>query len=198
MELKKALPVVGVATAMGLFLGATVFGPSAASAEDTTTATVEQSDSASPDRWLEILAPLVEDGTITNDQAQTVADYLASTLPGRHGRFIPRGPGLAAFSAAAEVIGIEPEELREAMAEGATLAEVAEANGVDTQDLIDGLVAALEKKLDELVAEGRLTEEQAAEILANAPERLGKLVTAEVHVRRGFWVTPNGHAGSDT
>lgn len=193
MDMKKALGVAGAATALGLVLGTTVFGPDPLAAQESTTTTTatEEADSTKSDRWLEVLQPLVEEGTLTADQAQAVADHLAETLPGHHGHFIGRGPGIAAFSSAAAIIGIEPEELREAMADGSTLAEVAEANGVSTDELVEGLVTALEEKLDELVAEGRLTEEQAAEILDTAPERFENLVTSEVHVRRGFWLSPD-------
>lgn len=189
MELKKVLPLAGVAVVLGLILGATVFGPGSATAQESTTETVEESEVRS-ERWREVLDPLVDDGTLTEAQADTVADHLATTLPGHRGHFLGRGPGLASFEAAADIIGIENAELREALAAGATLAEVAEDNGVDVETLVDGLVAALNEKVDELVADGRITAEQAAEIKENAPERIGNFVNSEVRVRRGFWLTP--------
>lgn len=189
MELKKVLPLAGVAVVLGLILGATVFGPGSATAQESTTETVEESEVRS-ERWREVLDPLVDDGTLTEAQADTVADHLATTLPGHRGHFLGRGPGLASFEAAADIIGIENAELREALAAGATLAEVAEDNGVDVETLVDGLVAALNEKVDELVADGRITGEQAAEIKENAPERIGNFVNSEVRVRRGFWLTP--------
>lgn len=189
MELKKVLPLAGVAVVLGLILGATVFGPGSATAQESTTETVEESEVRS-ERWREVLDPLVDDGTLTEAQADTVADHLATTLPGHRGHFLGRGPGLASFEAAADIIGIENAELREALAAGATLAEVAEDNGVDVETLVDGLAAALNEKVDELVADGRMTAEQAAEIKENAPERIGNFVNSEVRVRRGFWLTP--------
>lgn len=189
MELKKVLPLAGVAVVLGLILGATVFGPGSATAQESTTETVEESEVRS-ERWREVLDPLVDDGTLTEAQADTVADHLATTLPGHRGHFLGRGPGLASFEAAADIIGIENAELREALAAGASLAEVAEDNGVDVETLVDGLAAALNEKVDELVADGRMTAEQAAEIKENAPERIGNFVNSEVRVRRGFWLTP--------
>lgn len=188
MELKKVLPLAGVAVVLGLILGATVFGPGSATAQESTTETVADSDDRSQ-RWRGVLDPLVEDGTLTEAQADTVADHLATTLPGHRGHFLGRGPGLASFEAAADIIGIENAELREALADGATLAQVAEDNGVDIENLVDGLVAALSERVDELVADGRITEDQAAEIKENAPERIENFVNAEVRVRRGFWLT---------
>jgi len=86
----------------------------------------------------------------------------------REGR---RGRGRKA-AVAAEVIGIEVDELRAALQDGSTIAEVAEANDVDPQDVIDAMVANLEEKLDEKVAEGRITEDEAAEKLESKTERI--------------------------
>jgi polyhydroxyalkanoate synthesis regulator phasin len=196
MNFRKTLAIVAVTVALGLLLGATVFGPGSATAQESTTET-PASDEERSGRLREALEPLVEDGTITAAQADTVAEHLASTFLGRHGHFIGRGPGLASFAAAAEIIGIENSALSEALADGATLAEVAEDNGVDVQTLIDGLVAAAGEKLDELVADGRITEEQADEIRENAPERIENFVNSEVRIRRGFWLSPPEVAGPD-
>ncbi len=189
MELRRILPLAGAAVALGLILGATVFGPGSATAQESNTETVEETQDRSA-HWREVLDPLVEDGTLTEAQADTVAEHLTSTLPGRRGHFLGRRPGLASFGAAAEVIGIENAELREALADGATLAEVAEENGVTVETLVDGLVAALNEKVDELVDNGRITDEQAAEIKENAPERIENFVNSEVGIRRGFWLSP--------
>ena len=189
MNLKKTLPLAAVALVIGLALGSTVFAPGAADAQESDSTESTGSDTAQ-ERWLEFLQPLVEDGTLTDTQAEAVADHLASAPPGRHGRFVGRVPGLMLFAEAAEIIGIEPGDLREALADGSTLAEVAEANGVEPETLIDGLLTALEEKLDELVESEKLTEEKAAEILENAPGRIENFVNAEVRARRGFWLTP--------
>lgn len=188
MNLKKTLPIVGAIVALGLLLGATVFGPGSATAQESTTTTSAEGEERSG-RVREALQPLVDDGTLSEAQADAVAEHLATTFPGPHGHFLGRGPGLASFEAAAEVIGIENSELREALADGATLAEVAEDNGVGVDALIAGLLSALDEKLDELVANGRITEEQAAEVRENAPERIENFVNSEVRIRRGFWLT---------
>jgi hypothetical protein len=91
----------------------------------------------------------------------------------RHGHF---GAGL---DAAAEAIGIESEELRSALRGGSTIGEVAEANDVDVQTVIDALVADAEAALDEAVANGRLTEDRATSIKANLPDRIEAMVNGE-------------------
>ena len=102
----------------------------------------------------------------------------------------PGGPGRGHFGAgldaAAEAIGIESEELRTALRDGQTIAEVAEANDVDVQTVIDALVADAEAALDEAVSNDRLTEDQAAEIKENLPDRIEAMVNGE---------GPFGHRG---
>ncbi len=73
------------------------------------------------------------------------------------------------LEAAAEAIGISVDDLRAALKEGKTLAEVAEANGVDRQTLIDALVAAGNEQLDELRA--TLPERMAELVDRTLPER---------------------------
>lgn len=94
--------------------------------------------------------------------------------PGGHGG--DRGAGL---DAAAEVIGVSADELRAALKDGSSLAELAEANGVDVQDVIDALVAEATDRLDQAVADGHLTEEQAAERSAQLTERITAMVNGE-------------------
>lgn len=196
MQARKALPISAAAALIGLILSSTVFSSGSATAQEEDTGTQEESTAASGDRWLEILQPLVDNGTISAEQAAAVASHLSQNAPGRRGHFVGRAPGLAGFAAAAEILGIEASDLREALGDGFTLAEVAEANGIEAQALIDGLLAALEEKLDEAVASGKVTEDRAAEILEHAPERIENLVNSEVHLRRGFWFTPGERLGA--
>jgi hypothetical protein len=142
-------------------------------------------------RLQEVLAPLVEDGTITQAQADAVVDRLveaAPLRPGGHGG--PRGHRGPVLEAAAGAIGVTVVELGEALRDGSTIAEVAAANGVEAQAVIDAMVAELETHLAEAVADGRKTQAQADEILANASERITAVVNGEV--RPGG---PVGHGG---
>ena len=96
--------------------------------------------------------------------------------PGGPGGFHGRGLGL---DAAAEVIGISDDELRTALRDGSSIAEVAEDNGVAVPTVVDAVVADASAHLDEKVAEGDLTEAEAAERLAALEERVTDLVNAE-------------------
>lgn len=76
----------------------------------------------------------------------------------------------------AETIGIEVDALRQSLIDGKTLAEVAAENGVDAQAVIDALVADANARIDEAVANGRITAEEAEEHKANAVEKITTFV----------------------
>ena len=87
-----------------------------------------------------------------------------------------RGPGL---NAAAEAIGITVEDLRTAVRGGDTIAEVAAANDVDVQTVIDALVAEATTRVDAAVADGELTEAEAVERKADLVEHITAMVNGE-------------------
>jgi len=109
------------------------------------------------------------------------------------------GPG-AILETVAEVLGLAPEDLRSEMQGGKSVAEVAEARGVDTQSIVDAINAEIEQWVQEAVNEGRLTQEQADRILDSLAdfdgERLQGLMTPfGLHMRGGFgrgWGEPWG------
>lgn len=97
--------------------------------------------------------------------------------PGRPGHG-PRFLG-ARLDAAAEAIGITADELRTALEDGSTITEVAEANGVDVQTVIDALVAEATARIDAAVDDGSLDAERADELKANLVERITAHVNGE-------------------
>ncbi|MEZ5239064.1 MAG: hypothetical protein R2716_08960 [Microthrixaceae bacterium] len=132
----------------------------------------------------------MEAGTIDQSQADAVIEALVEAAPEgpRHG---PRGG--QGLEAAAEAIGVERSDLMDALRDGSTIAEVAEANGVDAQTVIDAMVAEAEQHIAEGLENGRLTEERAAEIRDGLTERITELVNSgppEEHegwTRRARW-----------
>jgi hypothetical protein len=59
------------------------------------------------------------------------------------------------------------------------MAEVAQANGVDVQTVVDAIVADISARIDEAVANGRLTQAEADEKKAELPERVTARVNGE-------------------
>jgi hypothetical protein len=92
------------------------------------------------------------------------------------------GPVLAAV---VDVVGVPAVELRREVARGATLARIAEANGVDPQAVVDAAVAASSARIDAAVAAGRLSEAQAAQRHETLPARVAALVSAPAADTRG-------------
>jgi len=84
----------------------------------------------------------------------------------------PRGNRGAALGGVAELLGIEAEALRTEMRNGSTLADIAAINGVETQAVVDMMVAESTERIDEAVANERLTQEEADEKLADLEERI--------------------------
>ncbi|MEM9607259.1 MAG: hypothetical protein AAGA99_07525 [Actinomycetota bacterium] len=115
-----------------------------------------------------------ERGSDSEADAEDTASALDVQLENDDGRDGDRGRrgGGARFSTAAEAIGITVADLRAELQTGATVADVAEANGVDVQDVIDAMVAGVEERLEMKVEDGRLTEEEAAERLEDKTERI--------------------------
>jgi predicted DNA-binding protein YlxM (UPF0122 family) len=131
----------------------------------------------------------VEAGKLDAERAAKFQDRLAERVakvvnrePGQHRSRrsarvkARRHARRAAVRTVAETIGIEPEALREQVRDGKSIAEVAEANDVDPQAVVDALVAAGTKRIDAAVAAGKLDADRAAKLEARLAERVTKLV----------------------
>jgi hypothetical protein len=92
----------------------------------------------------------------------------------RHG---PGGVGFGlrlgeAVDAAAEALGMEDDDLVEAMRDGSSLQELAEQQGVDYATVSSAVLAAVQAEVDDAVADEDITQERADEIIANLSEWL--------------------------
>jgi prolyl-tRNA editing enzyme YbaK/EbsC (Cys-tRNA(Pro) deacylase) len=109
--------------------------------------------------------------------ADTSTDAAGTTSAGAAASAAPCRKGLADV---ADAIGISADDLRAALRDGQTLAAVAEANGVDPQDVIDVLVENGTARLDAAVAAGRIDQATADQRKAGLPERAADLVNGEL------------------
>ena len=121
------------------------------------------------------LAPLVEDGTINQTQADAVATALAQGVRGPGG-----GRGFRAIQGVAEFLELTQDEMREALAEYDTLADLAAANGSSGAELIAYLVDQAEEHIADAVADGRMTQEEADEKLAELEDHITELVNSDI------------------
>jgi hypothetical protein len=183
-------------TAAGLVFG--VPGLSSAASDATTVApaalvqqtdedTAVPTDALEPgERLREALQPLVDDGTITDAQAAAVAEQLVESRPergegnfggrgGHHARPFGAGAGVAS-EALTDLLGIDADELRTQLRDGATLAEIAKAKNIEAQVVVDELVGELQERLDSAVENGRIDQAEADEKLADAEARITDMV----------------------
>ena len=187
--MKKTLAATAIAasTLGGVAAGAALFVPGSAGAQEDVDELSETAGQQFGAHIAEALQPLVDDGTLTEGQVDAVTDALAAARPER-----PRGhaefgrPGPARGGEIAEILGLEPQELGEALRGGQSLADVAAEQGVDTQDLIDAIVANAEERVADAVEAGRIDQEKADEITAGAAEHAEDVVNGEIQPgRRG-------------
>lgn len=98
--------------------------------------------------------------------------------------------GFDALQTAADVLGMEAEALCSELEKGKTLAQLGEAKGMKREDLVAKLNAAVAKRLDERVAAGELSKDQAEAIKAKASEHMAAAVDSN---RLGLFMGRGGH-----
>ncbi len=124
---------------------------------------------------LDLLAPLVDNGTITDAQAAAVAERLADTMDDRR----PDAPAADLLSALAELLQMPAADIGAAVRSGTSVAELAEAAGVDLDELVDRVLAPMRDRLAAAVAAGDLTEDEAARRLERASDRVTDHLTSD-------------------
>lgn len=130
----------------------------------------------------------VEAGRLTEEQGQRLKERIDSdeypSLFGRghlgrghFGRFGHFGHfgHFGLLGAAASYLGLTEAELREAL-KSKSLAAIAEEQGKAVSGLVQELVATQTQRIDEAVADGRLTDEQAERLKSGLQERTEALV----------------------
>jgi hypothetical protein len=129
------------------------------------------------------ITAMIENGDIPADVGQRMLDRLAdaagsgcAALGLRFSRAL-HAAGVAdrlhdAGSAAADALGIEASELRQRQRDGESLAEIAEAEGVDYATVSAAILAATQADLDAAVEAGRLTQTRANRMLERVTDWL--------------------------
>ncbi|MBI2706272.1 MAG: hypothetical protein HYX32_13405 [Actinobacteria bacterium] len=131
-----------------------------------------------PGEMQKALDELVQDGTITQDQANKIKDKFQSLRgPGR-GPKAPfmLGKGLEEVAAS---IGISVDQLKTELQSGKSIAEVAQANGADPQKVINDLVASASRRIDEAVTAGKVPADRADQMKARLTDMFTRFVNAK-------------------
>ena len=133
------------------------------------------------------LEDLVDDGTLTREQADIVATSLTDGDPGAVTATVSAaGPAArcariahsvgVTMQTVSDLLGIEWVEIRERLYGGESLAEIAESTGVSRDELVATLQEQVAKRLDAAEEAGRLTSEERSEREDAARVRIERLI----------------------
>lgn len=109
--------------------------------------------------------------SFVDEDGDGICDLCGQAWQGRRGWGMMgmggRWNGVTLIGTIAEALDMTVAEVRAEVAEGKTLRQVIVAHGGDPEAIVNTFVAARKAVLDELVAKGKLTQEQAEQMLAN-------------------------------
>lgn len=154
----------------------------------------EALDEALTKTALDMVDKALADGKITQEQADSIKERINSGEtplfgPGfGHGfdkgfhRGIHFGVKLEDF---ADFLGVAVADIHQAMMDGQSLAEVAEANGKSRDELKTYLTSNVEERLNQAVADGDITQAEADDKLQNFTDNLDELIDRSGPIFRG-------------
>jgi membrane-bound lytic murein transglycosylase B len=126
----------------------------------------------------ETIDEAVADGSLTEEQAERLKERAeeGGLLFGGRG---PNGRGHHVIDAALQVLDMEKDELRQQFSEGNSLAEIAEAQGMNAEEFEAEVAGLIQADIEEKAASGDITEEQAERILADLEEHVDRVVNRD-------------------
>ncbi len=93
-----------------------------------------------------------------------------------------------AVQAAAKEIGVSENDLKEALKDGKSIAQVAQDHNKSVDDVVDTVVKAATSDIDQALKDGKLDSQKADQIKQKLPDRAKQLVNREP--KRGSSATP--------
>jgi len=130
----------------------------------------------------------VVDGTITQEQAdnllsnleQVITDGINGDLSRGSNNGSPRGNMARVLLAAiTDETGMDAQSVLQAVRDGSTLAEVIEANGGTVTNVVASATATVTEHVNNAVANGNMTQEQADNILGSLEQTLTDILNGE-------------------
>lgn len=103
---------------------------------------------------------------------------------GRRGGW--RGGGVSLVDATAQATGMDEADVIAALQSGKSYADIAADAGISLQEIVDVVIAARKEALDSAVAEGRISQAQADEMLEEMAEHLLDQLNQPWTARGGF------------
>ncbi len=189
MRKSVAAAAMAASLTVGGATGVALFTPTFSGAQESGTTTTDTQDAPdapdAPGTFLQdALAPLVANHTIDQSQADAVITAIRDARPdGFPGH---RGPRLLGDGTLTDVLGVSAADLRSALESGQSIADVAAAHDVPVDDVINALVAKVQDRLDTAVANGRLTQDEANSMIADATQHITDFVNGDAKPDRHF------------
>jgi len=164
---------------------------------------VEEYDAALDQAREEVLTKAVEEGSLTQEQADRIRERADEGFgpgmmggglgPGMMGRGMGRGmmgrglgfgmmgdSEISLLAVAADKLGMTVDELQTQLRDGKTVADLAKEKGVDLQTILDAFLAPRQEALSQAVADGKITQEQADQMLENMRDMIEDHLNGEM------------------
>lgn len=144
---------------------------------------VEEYEAAVETAQGQVLDEAVAEGWLTEDQAERMREQMAEGnwgamrgVMGRNAQFMRQAAGRTFINTAAEALDMTPQDLLAALREGQSIADIAAEQGVDTQVIVDAQLAQIQERLDQAVADGKITQQRADWMLSQAETRMTEML----------------------
>ena len=144
---------------------------------------VANAQNGSAEKTISLEAPAADIGE-DEVKSYTKSEVKQKRVRGRH-----------LLGAVMEMLGIEKADIATGIRDGATLGEVAESNGIPTEDLISTITSIMTEKLNEAVAEGKITADEALTKADNIQERTQQMVNKPLNPKPGKGLKHKGEKG---
>jgi uncharacterized protein YidB (DUF937 family) len=146
----------------------------------------EELSDAFTEARIDMVDEAVEEGSLTEEEAAEIRERIEAgegRFPGPQHRPRPevcQRAGHFVIDAAVEVLGVEKGQLVSELAQDKTLAQVAEEQGMTVEEFTEALLEQVRVDLDELVADGTLTQEKADAVFERFEENVDRIVNGDI------------------
>lgn len=173
-----AASVLGVAVTGAVAFAA--FDPGglapAAAVVDTSASPVQAERQDPRDRIKDVLDGLVQKGTITAAQEDAIVAALKAAAPDKD-KHPAAEVAMDLLKVSSGYLGLSKDQLRDQLKAGKSLGQIADATGGKSRSgLIAFDVQQLSAQIDKMLADGKITKDQADKLKAHLTERVTKFV----------------------
>lgn len=106
-----------------------------------------------------------------------------------------RDIGREVFQVVVDATGLTAEDIRSQIQDGATLAQIIETNGGSVNDVVAQVMTVITDRVNEAVANGNRTQEQANDLLEQLQERITDFLNSDRPIRPGGGGRPGNAFG---